>query len=198
MILWKICTFWQNRVHFQWRIEQKPFLWKKGQNEVWMNVFLHNFWRPRRVQHHMGRNSYRWISSGGLWVAVSVRRSPKAQVNQPHIYLVSFHRCQKHISAISTMSKAYWVQWRVRVSCFKTLCPGMEGLVWHSATTQSACGEISSLKLHPPRFLVAGTVFSTLMVTIVFVQLAIKYSHITSPKSTTKSQTMLARGATII
>lgn len=111
---------------------------------------------------------------------------------------LSFHRCQKHISAISTMSKAYWVQWRVRVSCFKTLCPGMEGLVWHSATTQSACGEISSLKLHPPRFLVAGTVFSTLMVTIVFVQLAIKYSHITSPKSTTKSQTMLARGATII
>ena len=109
-----------------------------------------------------------------------------------------FQPCQKHISAISTMSKAYRVQWRVRVSCFKTLCPGMEGLVWHSATTQSACGEISSLKLHPPRFLVAGTVFSTLMVTIVFVQLAIKYSHITSPKSTTKSQTMLARGATII
>ena len=48
----------------------------------------------------------------------------------------------------------------------------MEGLVWHSATIRSACGEISSPKLRLPRFLVAGTVFSTFMVTFVLIYLA--------------------------
>ena len=107
MILWKICTFWQNRVHFQWRIEQKPFLWKKGQNEVWMNVFLHNFWRPRRVQHHMGRNSYRCSSQVASGLQSVCEGHPRHRWTNL-IYILChfidvksislpFQPCQKHI-----------------------------------------------------------------------------------------------------